>query len=232
MLIDLLPKEWADILNKNDLQNLAEIDKKLNKITNSVATYPPKNLIFNAFKQTSFDSVKVVILGQDPYHNENEAMGLAFSVPNGVKIPPSLKNIFKEINSDLNITPPLNGDLTRWANEGVLLLNSVLTVSKNAPSSHAKIGWQSFSDKIIYELAKRKSGLVFMLWGNYARAKKQTVLKASSDILSGDGVAASRHLILEAAHPSPLSAKGFLGCRHFSKCNAFLSSNNTSQIRW
>ncbi len=181
--------------------------------------YPPAPLTFQAFSLTPLDLLKVVLLGQDPYHQPNQAMGLSFSVPQGVPIPPSLKNIFKELESDLGVVAPFHGDLTKWAREGVLLLNSVLSVEKNKPASHAHFGWQHFTDRVIQKLSQEKTGLVFLLWGNFARGKKTLIDPA-------------RHAILEAAHPSPLARTGFLGCRHFSKTNYFLENWGKSPVDW
>ncbi|MEY4134007.1 MAG: hypothetical protein RL386_357 [Bacteroidota bacterium] len=181
--------------------------------------YPPGNLIFNAFEHTPYEQVKVVILGQDPYHNPGEAMGLCFSVPQGIKIPPSLQNIYKELHSDLGLPIPGHGDLTQWADRGVFLLNAMLTVEKNKAGSHQQIGWQTFTDAVIRKLSERRSGLVFMLWGNFARKKSQLV-------------DASRHLVLEAAHPSPLAQGAFFGCRHFSRANAFLAAQGVPPVDW
>ena len=181
--------------------------------------YPPGPLIFNAFNTTPWDKVKVVILGQDPYHNPGEAMGLCFSVPCGVRIPPSLKNIFKELHNDLGLPAPTGGDLTPWARQGVFLLNAFLTVLKNKPRSHEKAGWQEFTDAVICKLSEQKEHLVFMLWGGFARKKKALI----------DG---SKHLVLEAAHPSPLAGGAFFGSRHFSKANAWLEDHGIAPINW
>ena len=182
--------------------------------------YPPSQLIFNAFNLTPFDKVKVVILGQDPYHNVGQAHGLAFSVPNGIMPPPSLKNIFKELQSDIGMPIPTNGNLESWAREGVLLLNSCLTVRANNPASHQGIGWQRFTDAAINALSEKKEHIVFLLWGNYAIAKEKLI-------------DTRKHLVLKTVHPSPLSAnRGFFGCRHFSQTNTYLSSNGISPIKW
>lgn len=181
--------------------------------------YPPGSLIFNAFNTTPFPQVKIVILGQDPYHNPGEAMGLSFSVPKGIKTPPSLQNIYKELQADVGISIPNHGDLTAWAQQGVFLLNAMLTVERNKPQSHQKIGWQSFTDALIHCLSEQRSQLVFMLWGNFARKK---------NIL----IDATKHLILEAPHPSPLAGGGFFGCKHFSKANAYLQHNGQAPIDW
>ena len=182
--------------------------------------YPPSPLIFNAFNLTPFDNVKVVIIGQDPYHNIGQAHGLAFSVPDGIQKPPSLQNIFKELNQDLGIAIPTTGNLEKWAKEGVLLLNASLTVRANMAASHAKIGWQKFTDAAIKALSDKKQNLVFILWGNYAIAKENLIDH-------------NKHLILKTVHPSPLSAsRGFFGCHHFSKTNEYLINHNIKPIDW
>ena len=182
--------------------------------------YPLKENIFNALKLTSFENTKVVIMGQDPYHGEGEAHGLSFSVQEGIKIPPSLKNIYQELESDLGILPAESGDLTKWAKEGVLLLNSTLTVVKNTPNSHKDLGWTLFTDYIIKTLNEKESPVVFILWGNFARSKKVFITKP-------------HHLVIESAHPSPFSARnGFFGSKPFSKTNDFLRKNNIKEIDW
>lgn len=181
--------------------------------------YPPGKDIFKAFELCPLDKVKVVILGQDPYHGYGQAMGLSFSVPQGVQAPPSLKNIFKEIESDLGITMSGSPDLRPWAEQGVLLLNSVLTVRAAQPASHSRIGWQTFTDAVIKLISDRCDGVVFLLWGNYARSKAGLI-------------DTSRHHVLEAAHPSPLAKGAFFGCRHFSRTNGILVSEGKSPIDW
>lgn len=182
--------------------------------------YPPKDYIYNALKLTPYANVKVVIVGQDPYHGEGEAHGLSFSVQKGIKLPPSLKNIYKEIYDDLKIVEPNCGDLSSWAKEGVLLLNSSLTVIKDEPNSHQKIGWEIFTDYIIKLLNLKEEPIVFILWGNFARSKKVFITNP-------------KHLILESAHPSPFSANyGFFGSKPFSKANNFLIKNNLKPINW
>lgn len=181
--------------------------------------YPPANLIFNAFNLTPFTSLKVVLLGQDPYHNPNQAMGLSFSVPKGISLPPSLKNIYQELYEDLGIPPSHDGDLSKWAKQGVLLLNSVLSVEKNKPASHQNFGWQTFTDNVISTISLQKEGIIFLLWGNYAKAKKKLI-------------DSKKHFILEAAHPSPLARGAFFGCRHFSKTNKILKSLHKDPIDW
>ncbi len=183
--------------------------------------YPPGALIFNAFYQTPFTKLKVVILGQDPYHGEGQAHGLSFSVQNGIKPPPSLVNIYKEIQSDIGIAMPTSyGNLTRWAEQGVLLLNAALTVRANEPNSHAKFGWAEFTDAVIQKISDEKKGIVFLLWGKFAQDKQ---------ILIDE----TKHFVLKAAHPSPFSAdKGFYGCKHFSKTNELLTKQGISPIDW
>ena len=182
--------------------------------------YPPGRLIFNAFDATPFDSVKVVILGQDPYHDEGQAHGLCFSVNDGVAFPPSLQNIFKEIQSDLGKPLPPNGDLTRWANQGVLLLNATLTVQAHQAGSHQRRGWEEFTDAAIRILAEEREHLVFILWGAYAQKK-------------GAFIDRNKHLVLTSAHPSPLSAyNGFFGNRHFSRANEYLTAHGATPIEW
>ena len=192
---------------------------KTEKALNSII-YPKGSLIFNAFEQTPFDKVQVVILGQDPYHNPGQAMGLSFSVPDGVKIPPSLMNIYKELNKDIGMPIPTTGNLTKWAQQGVLLLNAVLTVRANEPASHGKIGWMDFTNDIIKIISDQKRNIVFLLWGNFAQQKQMYI-------------DATKHKILKAAHPSPLSAhNGFWGCKHFSSTNIYLAEQGKNPIDW
>ncbi len=182
--------------------------------------FPPGTLMFNAFEKTPFDKVKVVLLGQDPYHNPGQAQGLSFSVPKGITKPPSLINIFKEIQSDLGIVPSADGNLEKWAEQGVLLLNASLTVRKNEPGSHSKIGWLEFTDAVIRKLSDEKKGIVFLLWGKFAQDKQVLI----------DEI---KHYVLKAAHPSPFSAdKGFFGCKHFSKTNEILMQQGIQPIDW
>lgn len=213
--------EWDDILSPlfSDEKYL-EIREFLKREYSSREIYPDMRDIFSCFKKTPYKNVKAVILGQDPYHEPRQAMGMSFSVPEGVPLPPSLKNIFKELYSDLGITPPESGDLTKWAERGVLLLNTVLTVRRGAANSHKDCGWQWFTDEVIKILGKKESPVAFILWGSNARAKKQFIDR-------------KKHLIVESAHPSPLSAyNGFFGSRPFSKTNDFLLSNGISPIDW
>jgi uracil-DNA glycosylase len=213
---------WKEVLSnvfKSSyfLQTAAHIKTEL---ATGAKIFPAGNNIFNAFNQTTFENVKVVILGQDPYHGSGQAMGLSFSVPKGVKPPPSLVNIFKELKSDIGLPIPTNGDLTPWAKQGVLLLNAVLTVREDEPASHAKIGWMHFTDAVIKKLSDEKKGIVFLLWGKFAEQKQ---------ILIDE----TKHFVLKAAHPSPFSAdKGFFGCKHFSKTNELLAKQGLQVIDW
>lgn len=182
--------------------------------------YPPGQLMFNAFNTTPFDHVKVVLLGQDPYHGPGQAHGLCFSVQTGITPPPSLINIFKELNSDIGMPVPNHGNLTKWAQQGVLLLNASLTVRANEPMSHAKIGWAEFTDTVIKKISDQRKHVVFILWGKFAQEKQ---------ILIDE----TKHLVLKAAHPSPFSANnGFFGCRHFSKTNEYLAKKGIDPIDW
>lgn len=189
-------------------------EKQANKVI-----YPPGPLIFNAFNQTPFDKVKVVILGQDPYHGPGEAMGLCFSVPKGIKVPPSLVNIYKEINRDLGLPIPGHGDLSAWATQGVLLLNAMLTVEAGKAASHQQIGWQKFTDSVIRRISDEKEGIVFLLWGKFAQGKKALI----------DQI---KHYVLEAAHPSPLAGNAFQGCGHFSRTNELLEKQGKAPVLW
>ncbi len=213
---------WKEVLQneftKPYFQQVAgylKIEKSQGKVI-----YPPGSLIFNAFDKTPFNKVRVVILGQDPYHGAGQAHGLCFSVPDGVPPPPSLANIYKELNSDLGIAIPTTGNLTKWASQGVFLLNASLTVRAGEPMSHAKIGWADFTDAVIKAISAEKQGVVFLLWGKFAQDKQVLIDE-------------TRHYVLKAAHPSPLSAhNGFFGCRHFSKTNALLTKQALYPIDW
>jgi uracil-DNA glycosylase len=192
---------------------------KMEKMAGKVI-YPPGSMIFHAFDKTPFDKVKVVILGQDPYHNPGQAHGLSFSVPEGFTPPPSLINIYKEIASDIGVTMPRQGNLEKWAERGVLLLNAALTVRANEPASHSKIGWMDFTDSVIRHVSNDKEHVVFLLWGKFAQEKQHLIDE-------------TKHLVLKAAHPSPFSAdKGFFGCRHFSRTNEYLAKNGIDPIDW
>ena len=212
---------WREILDSEFKKPYFENLKNFVKAEYGSGTvYPPGKLIFNALNHTPYDRVKVVILGQDPYHGPGQANGMCFSVNSAVPLPPSLKNIFKEIKSDLGLPIPENGDLTRWADQGVLLLNATLTVRAHSPGSHQNKGWEEFTDAIIGKLSEKREVLVFMLWGSYAKRK-------------GSIIDRSKHLVLAAPHPSPLSAhRGFFGCRHFSKANAYLEEADKKPIDW
>ena len=217
-----LERSWLKVLKdefeKPYMKNLSIFlnnEKKNNKII-----YPPGSKIFNALNLTPFTSVKVIILGQDPYHGQNQANGLSFSVEIGNKIPPSLQNIFKELNSDLNILPSQHGDLSNWAKQGVLLLNTILTVESSKPSSHSNKGWEIFTDKILHSLSSLKENLVFILWGKKAQEKISLIDEG-------------KHKILKSSHPSPYSANnGFFGSQPFSKTNFFLESKKIDKINW
>ena len=217
----MIGNKWDSILNeeynKEYFKNLIDFIKQEYK---NKTIYPKQNEVFNAFRYTDFDDVKVVILGQDPYHGPNQAEGLSFSVSNEVLKPPSLKNIFKELESDLGIPFPKDNSLKPWAKQGVLLLNAVLTVEEHKPTSHKDKGWEIFTDNVIKTLNKREKPVVFILWGAYARAKKEYITNP-------------KHYIIESAHPSPFSARnGFFGSKPFSKTNEFLKKNNIKEIDW
>ncbi len=207
----------ADELQKPYFQNILAF---LNKEYRRTQCYPPPQQVFRALRATPYGKVRAVILGQDPYHGPGQAHGLCFSVNAGVPLPPSLENIFAELHADLGCPAPQSGDLSGWAEQGVLLLNTILTVQRGRPMSHAGIGWQTFTDRVIELLNAREKPIVFLLWGSPARAKKTLLTNPA-------------HLILEAPHPSPLSAgRGFFGCRHFSKANAFLQAHGETPIDW
>lgn len=216
-----LPSDWKNLLYEEfQREYMIKLKQSLVEERKIYSVFPPANQIFGALNQTPLSQVKVVILGQDPYHGRGQANGLAFSVNKGVKIPPSLQNIYKELNSDLGITIPSHGDLTLWANQGVLLLNTSLTVRESEPASHAKLGWEDFTNNLIEKLSINKKNLVFILWGKHAQNK--TLL-----------IDETKHMVLKAAHPSPFSAyQGFFGCKHFSLTNQFLNQNGISPIEW
>lgn len=220
-----LPVSWKKplehICNSPQIDELAQFLQEREAAEATI--YPAKQNIFAALRATPFDKVSVVIVGQDPYHGPGQAHGLSFSVPHGIATPPSLRNIFKELHNDIGMDIPHNGTLTGWANQGVLLLNAILTVEEGKPASHAGHGWEIFTDAIIEQLLQRKHPTVLMLWGAYAQQK---VAKLHVHLNP------ARHLILQAAHPSPFSATRFLGCRHFSKANAFLKKHHLTEIKW
>lgn len=217
----MIGNDWDEKLkNIWDSLEFKEFYKKVMHEYELKEIYPPKDYIFNALRLTSYKDTKVVIVGQDPYHGEGEAHGLSFSVQKGVKIPPSLKNIYKELYSDLGIVPVDNGDLSNWAKQGVLLLNSVLTVEKDKAASHRNIGWDVLTDYIIKMLNLKEEPIVFILWGNFAKKKAKLITN-------------EKHLIITSAHPSPLSAsRGFFGSKPFSKVNNFLVNNKLKPIDW
>jgi uracil-DNA glycosylase len=221
--ISIQPKideSWKKILSSEfQKEYFLQLKKFLLKEKANHIIYPPGNRIFAAYNYTPFDKVKVVILGQDPYHNPGEANGLCFSVNDGVKIPPSLLNIFKELKDDIGCEIPKSGNLEKWAIQGVFLLNTSLTVRKNQPGSHRNIGWEKFTDATIKAISDNKANVVFMLWGRWAMGKMDLIDK-------------TKHYILTASHPSPLARTGFLGCRHFSKCNEYLIKHNIEPIDW
>ena len=216
-----IEQSWESLLesefNKDYFHQIRTFIKEQYK---AKTIFPPAKLIFNAFNLTPVDKIKVIIVGQDPYHGEGQAHGLSFSVPEGIKIPPSLLNIYKELKEDINKEIPNHGFLEGWAKQGVLLLNSVLTVQAGKPNSHKNIGWEKFTESVISLISKKKESLVFLLWGSYAH-KKENFIESNN------------HLILKSVHPSPLSAyNGFFGSKHFSKTNNFLKKNNIKEILW
>ena len=211
---------WKEVLKDEFLSPyFADIKENFLNAKRNGIVYPPNDLIFNAFNLTPFHAVKVVILGQDPYHGAKQAMGLSFSVPRGVRVPPSLANIYKEIYDDIGVREPNSGDLTYWAKQGILLLNATLSVSAGQANSHANFGWQIFTDAAIKILSRNQANLVFLLWGNPAKAKIPLI-------------DTNKHLVLTAAHPSPLARGAFFGCRHFSKTNEYLLANGLEPIDW
>lgn len=217
-----IEESWKSVL-KNEFSKpyfleavtFLKTEKALGKII-----YPPGSLLFNAFNNTPFEKVKVVLLGQDPYHGKGQAHGLSFSVPEGIRPPPSLMNIFKELQNDTGLPFPAHGNLTKWAMQGVLLLNACLSVRENEPLSHSKIGWIPFTDAVIRKISSDRKNVVFLLWGKFAQEKQELIDE-------------TKHLVLKAAHPSPFSAyNGFFGCRHFSKTNEYLVKNGIDPIDW
>ncbi len=217
----MLNNDWDEVLKiVFEGEGFKKFYNIVEKEYNTKTIFPPKDYIFNALKLTPYKNVKVVIVGQDPYHGVGEAHGLSFSVQKGIKVPPSLKNIYKELESDLGIPPYPEGDLTSWARQGVLLLNAVLTVEKDKPASHRKLGWERLTDYIIKTLNNKEEPVVFILWGNFAKEKKVLITNP-------------KHLVITSAHPSPFSANyGFFGSRPFSKTNDFLIKNGITPINW
>lgn len=217
-----IESSWKEVLaGEFDQPYFGQLTDKVRQEYAANTCYPPGRLIFNAFDLCPFDRVKVVIIGQDPYHEPGQAMGLSFSVPQGITMPPSLVNIYKEISADLGVPMPTSGDLTGWAKQGVLLLNATLTVRAHQANSHQRLGWSLFTDAAIKALSERRDHLVFMLWGGFARSKKTLIDP-------------NRHLVLESVHPSPLSANrgGWFGQHQFSRCNAYLEAEGIEPIKW
>ncbi len=217
-----MEESWKQVLkdefNKTYFQQITTF-LKAEKASGKII-YPPGSLIFNAFKQTPFDQIKIVIIGQDPYHNKGQAHGLSFSVPENIIKPPSLNNIFKELKNDLGIEISQSGNLQKWASQGVLLLNASLTVRQNEPGSHSRIGWLQFTDNVIKKISDEKEGVIFLLWGKFAQEKQALIDE-------------TKHFVLKAAHPSPFSAEnGFFGCKHFSKANDLLVKQHKIPIDW
>lgn len=217
-----IEQSWKEVLRdefeKDYFVKLTEFVRE--QYASSVTVFPPANRIFAAYDFCPFDQVKVVIIGQDPYFNPGQANGIAFSVQDGTKIPDSLRNIFQEVNTDTGAPIPTSGNLERWARQGVLLTNAILTVNQGAPLSHKGMGWEKLQNRVIDELSSKRRNLVFMLWGAFAQDKEKRI-------------DTSKHLVLKAPHPSPLSAyRGFFGCRHFSKANAYLRQHGLEEIQW
>ena len=220
-LHDLLPSDWRNLLSGEfDQEYFRRLEDFLAEETTRHTVFPPRDDIFHAFRLTPFERVKVLLLGQDPYHDVGQAQGLCFSVPDGIKLPPSLRNMYKEMAADLGLKPPANGSLEAWARQGILLLNACLTVRAHEAASHSKKGWETFTDAVIAAVNRRSSPVVFVLWGNYAAAKEALI-------------DADRHFVLKSAHPSPLSAsRGFFGSRPYSRINAFLEKTGQAPIDW
>ncbi|MCF8218548.1 MAG: uracil-DNA glycosylase [Bacteroidales bacterium] len=216
-----LEESWKDILSDEfDKEYFRKLKTFLASERQKHLVYPPKDKVFEAFRHTPFSKVKVIILGQDPYHGPGQAHGLSFSVPEGIAIPPSLRNIFKELQQEFGLNIPQKGNLEAWADQGVFLLNATLTVRANEPGSHQKKGWEIFTNAVIQNLSEYRSNLVFLLWGNFARSKKELI-------------DTKKHYVLEAPHPSPFSArKGFFGCNHFKKTNEILQQQGQKPIDW
>lgn len=212
--------EWKEVmseyLNSDDYKQLMA---RVNEEYKNHQVFPPKDLVFNALRLTSYEKCVCAFIGQDPFHDDGQAMGLSFSVPDGIKIPPSLQNIYKEINAEFGYPIPETGNLTQWAQQGVLMLNSVLTVRAHSPASHKNIGWEQCTDEIIKALNQKNDPVVFMLWGNFAKQKAKLITNP-------------KHLILTSGHPSPLSCRYFFGNNHFKQCNEFLEKNGKTPIDW
>ncbi|MFO0358618.1 MAG: uracil-DNA glycosylase [Sphingobacteriaceae bacterium] len=220
MLHTLLHNSWHKYLSAEfDKPYFLTLNEFVSKAYSQTQVYPPKNLLFNAFELCPFENVKAVLIGQDPYHGPGQANGLCFSVNDGIALPPSLRNIFKELKSDLDVEIPINGNLEKWAKEGVLMLNAILTVEGGKPGSHKQKGWEIFTNTVIKLISDQKEHVVFLLWGNFAFEKEKLI-------------DASKHLILKAAHPSPLARGAFFGSKPFSKTNAYLKQNGKKEIDW
>lgn len=221
MIMITMNNDWDSLLKEEfNKDYFIQLQTFLNQEYETQTIYPPKEDLFNALMYTSYQNARVVILGQDPYHGKGQAHGLCFSVKKGITPPPSLKNIYKELQSDLGCTIPNHGELTKWAKQGVLMLNTVLTVQEGNPNSHAKKGWETFTDHIIHLMNDKETPVVFLLWGRHAQQKAELITNP-------------QHLILTCAHPSPFSARhGFFGCQHFSKTNQFLSEHQLIPIDW
>jgi uracil-DNA glycosylase len=220
MDVKIEPSWRAALQTEFEKPYFGDLSKRIKEAYLSRVVYPAPKSVFSAFTLCPFDKVKVVIIGQDPYHGVGQAHGLSFSVPDGVKTPPSLQNIYKEIKADLGIEVPVCGNLERWAKQGVLLLNATLTVEDGKPASHQGLGWEIFTDAVIKTISDQKEHVVFLLWGNFARSKASLIDK-------------TKHLILEAPHPSPFSAhSGFFGCKHFSQANVYLKKHSKAEILW
>lgn len=220
MIAPKLEEGWLNVLKPEfEKPYFSDLKSFLVKEREQFTVYPPGNRIFAAFDYTPFEEVEVVILGQDPYHGSGQANGLCFSVSDGVRQPPSLVNIFKELKTDVGCDIPLSGNLEKWAKQGVFLLNATLTVRANTAGSHQNKGWEQFTDSVIKTLSDKKENLVFLLWGNYAKAKAELI-------------DANKHLVLTAAHPSPLARGAFFGCKHFSKTNEYLGAKGKKPINW
>ncbi|NUT23466.1 MAG: uracil-DNA glycosylase [Hamadaea sp.] len=219
-LLELLPGEWRDVMKPHlDLDVVARLSSFVEGEYASQIVYPPIDDLFSAFRLCTPAQTRVLILGQDPYHKRGQAHGLSFSVRPGVSVPPSLRNVYKEIQEDLGVTPPPNGDLTRWAQQGVLLLNAVLTVREGTPTSHADKGWEAFTDAAIKAVNESPYRVVYLLWGSYARKKAALVRNPN-------------HVVIEAGHPSPMNPRGFLGTRPFSQANAALAEAGRGEVNW
>jgi len=219
-LVELLPAEWRDVMKPHlDVEGVGRLSSFVESEYATQTVYPPMEDLFSAFRLTAPAHTRVLILGQDPYHKRGQAHGLSFSVRPGVAVPPSLRNVYKEIQDDLGVTPPPNGDLTRWAEQGVLLLNAVLTVREGKPTSHADQGWEAFTDAAIRALDDSPYRVVFLLWGSYARKKAALVRNPN-------------HVVVEAGHPSPMNPRGFLGSRPFSQANAALKDAGRGEVNW